>query len=102
MLSDTPGQGEHPGRFTKVGEPPAGGNPEARWTMDRNQTPEAPVGNFNMGECFCEVTCIHGHETRLFNIGRAHFVAYDTCRTYIWVGARQCRHGLLPFHIEKK
>lgn len=44
------------------------------------------VGNFDMGECFCEVKCIHGHETRLFYIGRAHFAACDTCRMYIWVG----------------
>jgi hypothetical protein len=45
------------------------------------------MGNFDMGECFADVTCIHGHRTRLFNIGRDHYVACDTCRTYIHVGA---------------
>jgi len=39
--------------------------------MDRKQSSGAQVGTFDLGECFCEVTCIHGHETRLFNIGRA-------------------------------
>jgi hypothetical protein len=58
--------------------------------MEKRQSTEVPgvqVGNFDMGECFCEVKCIHGHEPRLFNLGRAHFVACDTCRTYIWVGS---------------
>jgi hypothetical protein len=55
--------------------------------MDINQSSAVQVGNFDMGECFCEVKCIHGHETRLFNLGRAHFVACDTCRTYIRVGS---------------
>jgi hypothetical protein len=45
------------------------------------------AGNLDMGECFCEVRCRPGHETRLFNIGRAHFVACDACRTYVWVGS---------------
>jgi hypothetical protein len=49
--------------------------------------PENAVGNFLLGECFCEVRCRHGHETRLFNIGRGHFVACDRCRTYIFVGS---------------
>ena len=44
------------------------------------------AGNFDMGECFCEVRCRHGHEVRLFNIGRNHFVACDTCRTFVHVG----------------
>jgi hypothetical protein len=44
------------------------------------------IGNFDMGECFAEVTCIHGHPTRLFNIGRDHYVACDTCKTVIAVG----------------
>ena len=44
-------------------------------------------GNFDMGECFCDVRCVHGHEVRMFNIGRGHFVACDKCRTYIFVGA---------------
>jgi hypothetical protein len=46
------------------------------------------VGNFDMGECFAEVKCLHGHPTRLFNIGRDHFVACDTCRTYVHVGSK--------------
>ena len=44
-------------------------------------------GNFDLGECFCDVKCIHGHKTRLFNLGRGHYVACDMCRTYIFVGA---------------
>ena len=45
------------------------------------------LGNFDTGECFTDVGCIHGHDTRLFNISREHFVACDTCRTYIHVGS---------------
>jgi len=45
------------------------------------------VGNFLMGACFAEVRCRHGHDVRLFNIGRGHFVACDSCRTYIFVGS---------------
>ncbi len=45
------------------------------------------IGNFDMGECFCDVGCRHGHKTRLFNIGRGHYVACDTCRTFISVGS---------------
>ena len=44
-------------------------------------------GNFDMGAFFGDVTCIHGHKTRLFNIGRGHYVACDKCRSYISVGA---------------
>ena len=44
-------------------------------------------GNFAMGTWFGEVTCVHGHPVRLFNIGRGHWVACDTCRTYIHVGS---------------
>ena len=40
-----------------------------------------------MGTFFGDVSCIHGHQTRLFNIGRGHYVACDKCRTYISVGA---------------
>jgi len=49
--------------------------------------PEKCVGNFVLGECFADIKCRHGHETRLFNIGRGHFVACDECRTYIHVGS---------------
>jgi hypothetical protein len=45
------------------------------------------VGNFILGESFCEVKCRHGHAVRLFNIGREHFVACDKCRTYMHVGS---------------
>ena len=45
------------------------------------------AGNFDLGECFCDVRCRHEHETRLFNIHRGHYVACDTCRTFICVGA---------------
>ena len=50
-------------------------------------SPDRIVGNFNLGKFFGEVKCIHGHDTRLFNIGRAHFVACDSCRTFINVGS---------------
>ena len=33
-----------------------------------------------------DVECRYGHETRLFNIGRNHFVACDKCRTWMWAG----------------
>jgi hypothetical protein len=52
-----------------------------------NDTPEKHVGNFVMGECFADIKCRHGHPTRLFNIGRGHYVACDKCRMYIFVGA---------------
>jgi hypothetical protein len=44
-------------------------------------------GNFDMGICFCDVKCVHGHKTRMFNLHRGHFAACDTCKTYIGVGA---------------
>jgi len=44
-------------------------------------------GNFFLGDFFGEAKCRYGHETRLFNIGRGHFVACDSCRTYIFVGS---------------
>jgi len=49
--------------------------------------PERCAGNFVLGECFADVKCRLGHETRLFNIGRGHFVACDRCRTYLHVGS---------------
>ena len=52
-----------------------------------NDAPEKCLGNFVLGEFFGDVKCRHGHETRLFNIGRGHYVACDKCRTYIFVGA---------------
>jgi hypothetical protein len=61
---------------------------------NENNTPAVPAvlpiplqGNFDMGECFCDIKCRHGHPTRLFNIGRGHYVACDACRTYIFVGS---------------
>ena len=45
------------------------------------------VGNFELGECFCDVRCRYGHETRLFNIGRGHYVACDRCRRFVFVGS---------------
>jgi len=45
------------------------------------------ASNFDLGECFCDIRCRHGHETRLFNIGRGHFIACDTCRTFVCIGA---------------
>ena len=40
-----------------------------------------------MGEWFGDIRCRYGHETRLFNIGRGHFVACDVCRTFLFVGS---------------
>jgi hypothetical protein len=50
-------------------------------------SPDRYLGNFDMGECFCDIRCRHGHKVRLFNICRGHYVACDSCRTYIFVGA---------------
>ena len=63
----------------QLNETAAGENQSRLWKMNN--------GNFDLGECFCEVKCIHGHKTRLFNLGRGHYVACDTCRSYIAVGA---------------
>ena len=53
----------------------------------QGSSPDHTAGNFLLGDCFCDVRCRHGHETRLFNIGRGHFVACDRCRTFIFVGS---------------
>lgn len=53
----------------------------------RDSASERRLGNFVLGEFFGDVKCRHGHEVRLFNIGRGHFVACDKCRTYIHVGS---------------
>ena len=45
------------------------------------------TGNFELGECFADVRCRHGHPVRLFNINRGHWVACDTCRTCMLVGS---------------
>jgi len=45
------------------------------------------VGNFLTGDFFGDVECRHGHPVRLFNIGRGHFVACDSCRTFLHVGS---------------
>lgn len=44
-------------------------------------------GNFALGTWFDEITCIHGHPVRLFNIRRHHLVACDQCRTFFHVGS---------------
>jgi len=54
---------------------------------DRHSTSEKILGNFYFGLFFGDVRCLFGHEVRLFNIGRCHYVACDSCRTYIFVGA---------------
>lgn len=43
--------------------------------------------NFAIGDFFADVKCRFGHETRMFNIGRGHFIACDKCKTYIFVGS---------------
>ena len=45
------------------------------------------TGNFLIGDFFADVRCRFRHKTRLFNIGRGHYVACDECRSYIFVGA---------------
>ena len=50
-------------------------------------TSEKCVGNFLLGAFFGDVRCRHGHKTRLFNIGRGHYVACDECKRYIFVGS---------------
>lgn len=45
------------------------------------------IGNFVLGMCFADVKCMHGHAVRLFNIGRDHLVACDSCRTVLHVGS---------------
>jgi hypothetical protein len=53
----------------------------------RGSIPENYTGSLLLGECFADIRCRHGHEVRLFNIGRDHFVACDSCRTYMHVGS---------------
>jgi hypothetical protein len=48
---------------------------------------EKLFGNFILGDFFGDIKCRHGHETRMFNIGRGHYFACDKCRTYIFVGS---------------
>ena len=43
-------------------------------------------GNFELGEGFPEVRCIHGHPVRIFNLHRDHWVACDTCQTCMVLG----------------
>lgn len=49
--------------------------------------PKELLDNFIIGGCFFDIKCRHGHETRLFNISRGHYIACDKCRTYIFVGS---------------
>ena len=53
----------------------------------QNDTSEKCLGNFVLGDFFGDIKCRHGHETRMFNIGRGHYIACDKCRTYIFVGS---------------
>ena len=45
------------------------------------------VGNFVFGLWAGDVRCRYGHEVRLFNISRGHWVACDECRTYTFIGS---------------
>jgi len=47
----------------------------------------AKADNFVFGAFFADVKCRLGHQVRMFNIGRGHFVACDKCKTYIFVGS---------------
>jgi len=55
--------------------------------MKTQEPSGALVGNFEMGQCSCEVKCRLSHEILAFNIGRVHFVACDTCKTYVCAGS---------------
>ena len=58
------------------------------WVLkDRDSTSEKMRGNFYFGVFFGDVRCLFGHDVRMFNIGKCHYVACDDCRTYILVGA---------------
>ena len=46
------------------------------------------VGNFVIGDFWGDVECRHdGHEARLINIGRSHYVVCDKCKTFLWLGS---------------
>ena len=45
------------------------------------------VGNFELGECFCDARCRHGHKLRFLNIGRGHYLVCDGCRTFVFIGS---------------
>lgn len=45
------------------------------------------VGNFVFGDWAGDVKCRHGHEVRLFNVNRGHWVACDKCKTYAFIGS---------------
>lgn len=44
------------------------------------------VGNFELGDCFCDVKCSWGHKIRHFNINRGHYAACDKCKSFIKLG----------------
>jgi len=48
---------------------------------DKNQ-----IGNFTIGEIWCDVSCKHGHQIRIINIYRSHYAICDECKTYLWLG----------------
>jgi len=52
-----------------------------------NGASQERLGNFILGDFFGDIKCRHGHETRMFNISRGHYIACDKCRTYIFVGS---------------
>jgi hypothetical protein len=54
--------------------------------MTELDTPDEILGNFDMGQCFCDVKCVHGHPVRMFNIGRGHYAACDSCKSYVFLG----------------
>jgi hypothetical protein len=49
-------------------------------------TGEVTVGSLVFGDWAGDVRCRHGHEVRLFNIGRGHWAVCDTCRKYVLIG----------------
>ena len=86
----------------------------AGWISEGKTTrPGGVVGNFVLGAWFGDVKCRCGHPTRLFNLGRDHFVACDKCCTVLWVGSnlmsgwrqenervwRENRDGVAGYHL---
>ena len=51
------------------------------------QSGEHATSNFSMGQCWCDVSCKHGHPVRMMNIKRNHYIVCDTCRTFVWIGS---------------
>ena len=45
------------------------------------------VGNFRIRDCWCDISCVHGHEVEIININRGHFGVCKECKKYIFLGS---------------